>query len=251
MKRTTRLMLSVASGILAAGLALWYGSSVRAEADQARQEVLAAYGGELVSVCVASRDVDAGEVLSEANVQVEEWVASLLPDEAETSLEDLVGRRATSAIPARAVICPTYLEQHDGAIEVPAGKVAVSVAVDEEHAVGGAIAPNHQVDVYVSSNGVADRLCSASVIDTSAHGQESESSSITWATLAIDPERVSEVLAATAKGAVSLTMPEAASGENASDGDAHEGSDKDAGDKDAGEQTTSDSSGNENGEEAA
>ena len=108
-----------------------------------------------------------------------------------------------------------------------------------------------QVDVYVSSNGVADRLCSASVIDTSAHGQESESSSITWATLAIDPERVSEVLAATAKGAVSLTMPEAASDETASDGDAHEGSDKDAGDKDAGGQTTSDSSGNENGEEAA
>ena len=97
MKRTTRLMLSVASGILAAGLALWYGSSVRAEADQARQEVLAAYGGELVSVCVASHDVDAGEVLSEANVQVEEWVASLLPDEAETSLEDLVGQRATSS----------------------------------------------------------------------------------------------------------------------------------------------------------
>ena len=131
-------------------------------------------------------------------------------------------------------------------LTVPAGKVAVSVAVDEEHAVGGAIAPNDQVDVYVSNNGVADRLCSASVIDTSAHGQESESSSITWATLAIDPERVSEVLAATAKGAVSLTMPEAASGENASDGDADED-----GEKDAGEQTTSDSSGNEDGEEAA
>ena len=111
---------------------------------------------------------------------------------------------------------------------------------------GGAIAPNDQVDVYVSSNGVADRLCSASVIDTSAHGQESESSSITWATLAIDPERVSEVLAATAKGAVSLTMPDAASDTNASDG----GADEDA-NKDAGEQASSDSRGDEDNEEAA
>ena len=37
MKRTTRLVLSVAAGCLAMGLAFAYGSSVRAEAEQASQ----------------------------------------------------------------------------------------------------------------------------------------------------------------------------------------------------------------------
>ena len=208
-RRTTKLLLSVASGVLACVVALWYGSSVRAEAEQMRQEALAAYGGDLVSVCVATRDVDAGEVLSEANVRVEEWVASLLPEDAETSLDNLVGERATSAIPARAVISPVYLERGDGAIEVPAGTVAVSVAVDEEHAVGGALAAGDAVDVYVSTNGVADRLCRATVIATSAEGSEAGGAAISWATLAVEPERVSEVLAATAHGSVSLTLPDA------------------------------------------
>nr|WP_239463124.1 Flp pilus assembly protein CpaB [Collinsella intestinalis] len=203
------MLLSVASGVLACVVALWYGSSVRAEAEQMRQEALAAYGGDLVSVCVATRDVDAGEVLSEANVHVEEWVASLLPEDAETSLDNLVGERATSAIPARAVISPVYLERGDGAIEVPAGTVAVSVAVDEEHAVGGALAAGDAVDVYVSTNGVADRLCRATVIATSAEGSEAGGAAISWATLAVEPERVSEVLAATAHGSVSLTLPDA------------------------------------------
>lgn len=232
MKRTTKLLLSVTSGVLAAALALWYGSSVRAEAEQARQEALAAYGGELVSVCVASRDIDAGEALSEANVHVEEWVASLLPDGAVTSVADIAGSRATSSIPERAVICPVYLEQEDGAIEVPAGTVAVSVPVDEEHAVGGAISPGDQVDVYVSNNGVADLLCRAGVIDTSAHGKETEGATISWATLAIEPERVTEVLAATAKGSVSLTLPDATLDQEAEGGstDDAEGADEAASD---------------------
>lgn len=214
MRRTTKLLLSVASGALAAVLALGYGSSVRAEADEARREALAAYGGDLVSVCVAARDIAAGEVLGEGNVHVEEWVASLLPEGAATSLDDLAGERATSAIPANAVICPVYIAPEEGAIEVPEGSVAVSVPVDEEHAVGGAISPGDQVDVYLSADGIADRLCRAGVIDTSAHAQHADGAAITWATLAIEPERVSEVLAATARGSVSLTLPDAALGDD-------------------------------------
>ena len=87
--------------------------------------------------------------------------------------------------------------------------MAVSVAVDEEHAVGGALAAGDAVDVYVSTNGVADRLCRATVIATSAEGSEAGGAAISWATLAVEPERVSEVLAATARGSVSLTLPDA------------------------------------------
>lgn len=207
MKRTTRLVLSVAAGCLAMGLAFAYGSSVRAEAEQARQEMLAAYGGDLVTVCVASRAIEPGEELDESNVRAEEWVASLLPPGAETSIEELVGRRATSTVPERAVICPAYLEERGGALEVPEGMVAVSVTADASHAVGGSVAPGDEVDVYVSNAGVADLLCRARILETSAHASETDGADLSWVTLAVEPERVEELLAATAKGTVSLTVP--------------------------------------------
>lgn len=214
MKRETRLLMSVVSGVLAVAIALLYGSAVRDEAQRAQREALAIYGDELVTVCVASRDIDPGEVLDETNVHLEDWVSGLLPADAAQSIADVSGERATSSIPERAVICPTYLETSSGAIEVPQGMVAVSVAASEEQAVGGAIATGDLVDVYVSKDGIADRLCRASVIDTSARGQEG-SASIAWVTLAVAPESVAEVLAATARGSVSLVLPDGAVDEDA------------------------------------
>ena len=79
MKRSVRLAISVVTGIAAAVVALAYASSVRQEAQAAQQEALARYGGELVAVCVASRDIEPGDMIDEGNVVVEEWVTSLLP----------------------------------------------------------------------------------------------------------------------------------------------------------------------------
>ncbi len=214
MGRTKRLVLSIAIGVLAMAVAVLYGSSVRAEAERDRQEILAQYGGDLVEVCVASRDIAPGEVVDESCVRMEEWVANLLPAGAVRSYEDAIGMQATSSIPARAVICPAYFEREEGSIEVPAGKVAVSVPADDERAVGGAISPGDGVDVYVSDGGIADRLCRASVIDTSEQGESPGSGGIAWVTLAVDPENVSEVLAATATGSVSLVLPGERGGES-------------------------------------
>lgn len=214
MERTKRLVLSIAVGVLAMAVAALYGSSIRAEAERDRQEILSQYGGELVEVCVASRDIAPGEVVDESCVRMEEWVANLLPAEAARSYEDAIGMQATSSIPARAVICPVYFVREEGSIEVPAGKVAVSVPAVDERAVGGAISPGDGVDVYVSDGGIADRLCRASVIDTSEQGESSGSGGIAWVTLAVDPENVSEVLAATATGSVSLVLPGERGGES-------------------------------------
>lgn len=207
MHRRTRIIASALAGIAAALLAAWYGSSVRAEADQARQELLAAYGGELVSVCVAVEDIEAGETLDEGNVRLEEWVTTLLPADAETSLEDVLGKKATSSIPAHAVLSPLYLKVPDGDLEIPEGAVAVSVAVDAAHAVGGAAEPGMEVEVYVSANGVADRLCLAEVIDTSIRDARGTADDLSWVTLAVDPERVEELLAAMARASIFLVAP--------------------------------------------
>ena len=207
MRRGVRLAISVASGILAFALASWYGASIRAEAARERQELLAAYGGDVVSVCVATRDVAAGELIDEGDIELTEWVAGLLPADSATSVDEVVGKRATSNIPARAVLCPVYFQERGGALEVPEGMVAVSVPVDSAHAAGGTLAYGDTVDVYLAGTGIADCICRAQVIATSADEAGGTSTDLSWVTVAVAPDRVSELLAATAKGSINLVVP--------------------------------------------
>lgn len=205
MKRRTRLALSALSGVAAAMLFVLYASGVQTEAAQARRETLERFGGELVSVCVALRDIEPGEEIDEGNVAVEEWASSLLPADALTSLSASVGKIATSRIPKRAPLSGVYFERREDAAAVPEGKVAVSVPSGAERAVGGALKRGDSVDVYVTSGSVADRLASAEVLDTSALAEGG--GDLAWVTLAVDPSAVRELLAATSAGAVSLVAP--------------------------------------------
>lgn len=211
MKTSKRIILSALFGLLAAGLCFAYGAGVRADAARAQEEALAKYGGERVKVCVAARDIDPGETLDETNVKSEEWLASLLPRDAVTELRSVAGKPATSRIPKNAVLSGLYTKAESRSLEVPAGKVAVSVASDAEHAVGGAAREGSYVDVYVEKDGIADRLCGARVIDTSESAGASREGKVDWVTLAVGPEDVKELLSASGKGTLSLTIPATAS----------------------------------------
>ncbi|WP_085831051.1 SAF domain-containing protein [Collinsella vaginalis] len=205
MRRRTRLIVSAVSGVVAVLVALGYGSMVRTEAVREREQALERFGGDLVQVCTAIRDIEPGEVIDEANTTVMDWVAGLAPLDAETDLSAVAGKVATSRIPKRAVLCPLYFEARESAVEVPAGTVAVSIPSDEEHAVGGAVGRGEAVDVYVSRDGVADRLCAATVVDTSS--LSSNGAALTWVTLSVRPEHVQELLIAMAQAPLSLVVP--------------------------------------------
>ena len=172
MNKSKRIAISLIAGVLAALLCMVYASSIRSQAEQAQAETLAKYGGDRVEVCVAARDIV-----------------------------------TTSRIPKNAVICDVYTKAESHKLEVPKGKVAVSVAVDAEHSVGGATGVGSYVDVYVQKDGVTDRLCGARVIDTSEVAGTTREGKIEWVTLAADPEDVKELLGASGKGTVSLTIP--------------------------------------------
>ena len=165
MNKSKRIAISLVAGVLAALLCMVYGSSIRSQAEQVQAETLAKYGGDRVEVCVAARDIDVGETLDETNVITQEWLTSLLPRDAATELRQVRGDVTTSRIPKNAVICNVYTKAESRKLEVPKGKVAVSVAVDAEHSVGGATGVGSYVDVYVQKDGVTDRLCGAHVID--------------------------------------------------------------------------------------
>ena len=204
MNKSKRIAISLVAGVLAALLCMVYGSSIRSQAEQVQAETLAKYGGDRVEVCVAARDIDVGETLDETNVITQEWLTSLLPRDAATELRQVRGDVTTSRIPKNAVICNVYTKAESHKLEVPKGKVAVSVAVDAEHSVGGATG--------VQKDGVTDRLCGAHVIDTSENSGATREGKIEWVTLAADPEDVKELLGASGKGTVSLTIPATARG---------------------------------------
>ena len=61
--------------------------------------------------------------------------------------------------------------------------------------------------MYLSGTGIADRLGTAQVITTSSEQAAGGTSDLSWVTLAVEPERVSELLSATSKGTISLVVP--------------------------------------------
>lgn len=205
MNRSKRIALSAIAGVAAMVIAFLAITGARQEAARKEREVLERYGGELISVCVSSRDIDPGEKIDEGNTVVIEWVPSLLPDGTVTSLSDVAGRVATARIPAHAPLAEAYFERGEGAIEVPRGMVAVSIASDPEHALGGALKKGEKVDVYVQGDSLADKLTSAEVIDSNV--LSSGGGDVQWVTLAVRPSAVRELLAATSRGMVSLTAP--------------------------------------------
>ena len=218
MRKKARVVVSVASGLLAALLTCWYVTSVREEAQVRQREAIESYGGDVTRVCVATRDIEPGELIDDGNVAVEDWVSSLLPSDAYTSMEGVAGKTATSRIPKRAVVSSAYFtETRIGSLEVPGGMVAVSVTSDEEHALGGAIKAGDRVDVYASHNSVADLLLSAQVLDTSA--TRIEGAALSWITLGVEPERVPELLAATSQGMVTIATGDVSPAPGASEGE--------------------------------
>ena len=200
---------AVASGMLCAlciALFLW---SVQGEADAARAETLARYGGEQVEVCVATRDVAAGERLDASAVETRLWVADLLPDQAISDSGDAVGNIATSSILKGEVISAKRFEESAGGFDVPRGKEAVSVPAKAVQAVGGAIGPGMSVDVYSSgSSGTVPLARDVAVLATSVGETGSlASSGAGWITLAVDPEKTEELIAASNTTTLYFVLP--------------------------------------------
>lgn len=200
-------MASAGCGLAAGVLAWGLFSSLEAEVDRARTEALAAYGDDVVTVVVAARDLEPGEVAGSSNTALEEWAAELLPAGAVTSLDELASAEVTSRVPEGAPLASAYFEETRGAVEVPAGRVAVSIPVQASFAVGGALTQGESVGAYVSKDGVADLLVSdARVVDASVFGS-GDAEGLSWVTLAVDPDQAEELMAAADKGVVSLVVP--------------------------------------------
>lgn len=214
MKRSRTTIVGIVCGLACAACVFAYMQGVRGEADAARAEALARYGGEQLEVCVAKRDIAAGETVDAGAVQTRMWVADLLPAEAFRSADDVVGKKASSTILAGEVLSGQRFRDAGSRLDVPEGLTALSVPAKDVQAVGGAIAAGSQVDIYATGGTSTDVLASdVLVLATSAGSRESSDAKVSWITVAVKAESVQEIVAAAQKTELYFTLPASGSEE--------------------------------------
>ena len=199
MTRRMRLVVAGTCALIAALLCVAYGQSVQAEAEQVRAEALERYGGEVVTLVVASEGLEAGDVVDRLNVTEQDWLADLVPEGAILSLDDVLGAEITVPVAAGAPLTSLNFRDDEDAVEVPSGCVAVTVSVTQNLGLPSATAAGTRLAAYeVEDSGVSlisdDLLVLRSTMDTSV-GSRGE------VTLAVGAESVASVLAASAEGA--------------------------------------------------
>ncbi len=216
MRRNKTAAAGAICGVLCALCVLGYTQSVRGEAERARADALARYGGDQVEVCVAKRDIAAGETVDSGAIETRLWVADLLPPEAVRQTSEVVGSKASSTVLSGEVLSARRFGAASAAIDVPDGKVAISVPAKDVQAVGDtvllAVSAGSSVDVYATGSAATQALArGVSVLATSAGTDDRQASGsaskVTWVTLAVDPNQVEELVSAAQKTELYLTLP--------------------------------------------
>ena len=161
---------------------------------------------------MAKRDIAAGETVDSEAVEMRLWVADLLPPEAVRKASEVVGARASSTVLSGEVLSARKFGAASSAIDVPDGKVAISVPAKDVQAVGGAVSAGSSVDVYATGSAATQVLARgvnvlATSVGTDDRQASGSASKVTWVTLAVDPNQVEELVSAAQRTELYLTLP--------------------------------------------
>lgn len=206
MTRRLRFVLSGALALLAAVLCASYGQHVRDEADRVRTETLERYGGEVVNLVVASDMLEAGDVVDRQSVVKRDWISDLAPEGAVTDLESVLGTEVTVPVAAGAPLTSLNFRDDADAVEVPSGRVALSVPVTDKLALPASVAAGTMLVAYEVQE-VGTRVVSSSLQVLRAPGEQTTMGSHAAITLAALPDDVASVLSASAQGSLRLALP--------------------------------------------
>ena len=215
-KNRKTLLICILCGTICAICVFLYTQSVRLDAEDARNSAMARYGGEQIEVCVAKRDIAAGETIDTTSYEVKLWLTDLFPDDAVRNSNDILGKQATSSIISGEVISSKRFQDAAVSLEVPAGLSAVSVPAKDVSAVGGAILAGMHIDVYATGN-TSTTLIAQNVLvlaTSTTFSQTISSSSVAWITLAVEPSSVQELVAASQTATLYFVLPSEDSSSN-------------------------------------
>lgn len=186
-----------------------YMATIKSEAQVQRSAALQHYGGERTQVVMATADIPVGSSIGSDNVKSAEWLVDLLPQaEVATSIEQVDKLVAQTDIKKNEPILMDRVGTGSARISVPNGLEAVSVSTDDVLAVGGAISAGSFVDVYVeTSEGKIVLLGQKILVLETSNLKNSEGVELSWVTLAVTGESVSDLISASAKGTIHLVLP--------------------------------------------
>lgn len=203
--RNTKIALI--SGILGGLCAIFLLVSVKSESSAQQKEMAEKYGGTQTEVCVAKRDIAAGETLKDTDVEVRQWVSSMLPENATCSKKDCVGKQLGSSILKGEVVSTNRFQSQDSSISVPSGMVAVSIPLDDTSSVGGTLKVNQKVDVYATGSTTTTKICSSVQILETSNSDKTVNSETKWVTLAVAKDSAQEVVSAAQKLKLYVVLP--------------------------------------------
>ena len=206
MSKRLRIVIACACAVVAMLACLLYTKHVGEEAERERTQTLKRYGGEVASLVVANRSIEAGETIAASDVEMRDWISSLAPEEALLSLDDAIGHEVSVPIAANAPLCALNFRDLSQIKDIPAGHVAVSVPITEKLGLSPGVAAGSRVAAYKASQESAEPIGGIAIVlaAPSANGSLTGRGAIT---IAVDSEDVSAVLASSAAGDLRLVVP--------------------------------------------
>ncbi|NPD30730.1 Flp pilus assembly protein CpaB [Eggerthellaceae bacterium zg-1084] len=209
MSRRKNAVLSIAFAAVAGVSAFMCVEGARSEAQASYSEALSRYGGEQVDVVVARRDLAPGQLVSASDVEVRTMVSRMLPEGAIRSVDEVAGLRPSSMVLAGEACSRRRFEQTTAGLEVPDGLSALSLQAKAAQAVGGAVRTGMRVDVYLAGDEASSLLCRRALVLATSAGAEggSGTGALDWVTVAVLPEQVQQLVAASGRGHLCLTLP--------------------------------------------
>lgn len=199
---------SIACGLLCVACVMMYVHALNEEAEKARVEAMDRYGGEQVSVVVATRDIYPGEYLDSNNTITQTWLRDLLPEKALTQLSDAEGKQLSSLVIKGEVLSEKRFSDKSHSLEVPEGLVALSVPAKDVQTVGGALQSGNTVDVFATGVSTVCLGEDVLVLATNASNDEMTSGeSISWVTLAVKQEQAQEYITAAQSMELYFVLP--------------------------------------------
>lgn len=206
MTRRFRLILSGSCALLSAVLCLAYGGHVREESDRARVEALERYGGEVVTLVVATEGIEAGESVSRTNVSEREWLVDLAPADAVTRLDDVLGSEVSEPVAAGVPLTSLNFRDVTEAVEVPDDRVALTLPADEDLGVPPGTGAGEVLAAYeTDERGVRLISDDVRVLSVPMTGQGPLSSGSI--TVAVEPDDVARLLAVSDAGSLRFALP--------------------------------------------
>jgi pilus assembly protein CpaB len=209
------LVLALVSGLLAGWLAL---QIIGNRSDRGPGTVQAPSA----EIVVAARDLPLGRVLTAEDVKVIGWPGNVIPENASTTVEEVLGRGVITPVTMNEPLLAGKMAVKEAGgglpIVISEGMRAVSVRVNEVIQVAGFVMPGTHVDVFVTIDPPEGRsggpitklvlenvtvLTANQIIQTAANG---EPTAATVVTMLVTPDDAEKLIHAANKGQIQLGL---------------------------------------------